>query len=121
MPSFDPSELEPFRCDVDPDRDSVFVRPVGELDLATAPSVEAQLDELVAAGFTSFVLDLRGVRFLDSSGLRLVLSWGANGGADGLDLRVIPGPPQVQRVFEVAGVTDLLRLVPQAASASWGR
>jgi anti-sigma B factor antagonist len=110
----------PFRCDVDPDRASVFVRPVGELDVATAPIVDAQLAELAAAGFTSFVLDLRGLQFLDSSGLRLVLSWGAKAGADGRDVSVIPGPAHVQRVFEVAGVTDLLSFSP-AASASWGR
>ena len=44
--SLDPSEFEPFRCEVDPHRASVFVRPVGELDLATVPIVDAQLSEL---------------------------------------------------------------------------
>jgi anti-anti-sigma factor len=120
MSSFDPAELEPFRCDVDPDRDAVFVRPVGELDLATVPVVDAQLAELVAAGFTRFVLDLRGVRFLDSSGLRLLLAWGASSRPDGVDLTVIPGPAPVQRIFELAGVTDFLRFTT-TASASWGR
>ena len=72
--SLDPVEFEPFRCEVDPHRASVFVRPVGELDLSTIPIVDTQLAELVAAGFTS-VVDLRGLRFLDSSGVRLLLSW----------------------------------------------
>ena len=49
--SFDPAEFEPFRCEVDPDRESVIVRPVGALDLATVPIVDAQLAELVAAAF----------------------------------------------------------------------
>ena len=71
--SFDTAEFEPFSCEVDPHRESVFVRPVGELDLATAPIVDAQLCELVEAGFTSVVLDLRKLRFLDSTGLRLLL------------------------------------------------
>ena len=106
--SFDLSEFEPFRCDVDPDRASVIVRPVGELDLATVPIVDAHLAELEEAGFKSLVLDLRGVRFLDSSGLRLVLSWDARARADGVDLSLVPGPPAVQRVFEVAGVEALL-------------
>jgi anti-sigma B factor antagonist len=108
--SLDRAEFEPFRCEVDPHRASVFVRPVGELDLATAPIVDAQLSELVAAGFTSVVLDLRELRFLDSTGLRLLLAWDARSRAQGFDLTVIQGPAPVQRVIDVAGVAHLLPL-----------
>jgi len=106
--SLDRAEFEPFRCDVEPARESVFVRPVGELDLSTVPVVDAQLSELVAAGFTRVVLDLRELRFLDSTGLRLLLSWDARSRAEGVDLSVIPGPAPVQRVIDVAGVAHLL-------------
>jgi anti-anti-sigma factor len=73
--AFHRSELEPFRCEVAPHRDEVLVRPVGELDLATVPMVDEQLSELSSAGFTRLVLDLRSVRFLDSTGLRMLLAW----------------------------------------------
>ena len=106
--SFDPAEFEPFRCEVDPDRESVIVRPVGELDLATAPIVDSQLSELVAAGFESVVLDLRKLCFMDSTGLKLLMSWEARARAEGITLRMLPGPPAVQRVFQVAGVTHLV-------------
>jgi len=106
--SFDAAEFEPFRCEVDPDRESVIVRPVGELDLATAPIVDAQLSELVTAGFESVVLDLRKLCFMDSTGLKLLMSWEARSRAEGVALRVLPGPPAVQRVFDVAGVTHLV-------------
>ena len=106
--SFDPSELEPFRVDVVPDRDEVRVRPVGELDLATVPSVDAQLAELCAAGFTRLVLDLRDVCFLDSTGIRMLLSWHGKSSADGVVFSVIPGPPVVERVLEIAGVAEIL-------------
>ena len=106
--SLDRAEFEPFRCDVEPARESVFVRPVGELDLSTAPVVDAQLSELVTAGFKRLVLDLRELRFLDSTGLRLLLSWDARTRAEGVDLSVIPGPASVQRVIDVAGVAHLL-------------
>ena len=67
---------EPFRCDVLPAGDArVVLRPVGELDLATAPEVDRQLERLHAAGWTELVLDLRAVPFMDSSGLRVVLRW----------------------------------------------
>jgi anti-sigma B factor antagonist len=105
---FDRSELEPFRCEVEPHRDEVLVRPVGELDLATVPMVDEQLAELSSAGFTRLVLDLRAVRFLDSTGLRMLLSWHGRSTNDGLAFSVIPGPPVVQRVLQIAGVEDRL-------------
>jgi anti-sigma B factor antagonist len=106
--AWDSSELEPFRCEVEPDRIAVRVRPVGELDLATVPIVEAQLGELWSVGFTHLVLDLRDVGFLDSAGVRLLVSWHAHGSDDGIVFGVIPGPPPVQRVLEVSGVADHL-------------
>ncbi len=67
----------PFHCDVEPHRETVRVRPVGELDLATVAVVEERLSELRGAGFTDLTLDLREVRFLDSTGLRMIVLWDA--------------------------------------------
>jgi anti-anti-sigma factor len=105
---FERSEPEPFRCEVEPDRAAVRVRPVGELDLATVPLVEAELAELWSVGFMRIVLDLREVRFLDSTGIRLLLNWHARSSANGLVFAVISGPPKVQRVLELAGIADRL-------------
>lgn len=104
--SFRRSELELFRCDVEPARDAVRVSPVGELDLATVPLVDEQLNELWSVGFTQFVLDLRGVCFLDSTGVRMLLAWHARDRTDGVAFRVIPGPPAVQRALEICGVAN---------------
>ena len=102
------SELEPFRCEVVPDRAVVQVRPVGELDLATVPLVDAQLAELWSVGFSSLVLDLREVSFLDSTAVRMLLTWHLNSATDGMVFGVIAGPPTVQHVLEVAGVGERL-------------
>ena len=59
-------------------------------------------------GHGDVVLDLRELRFLDSTGLRFLLSWDARSRAEGVDLSVIPGPAPVQRVIDVAGVAHLL-------------
>ena len=63
----DESDVEPFRCEVEPDRATVRVRPIGELDLATVPLVGAELAELWSVGFTRLVVDLRAVTFLDTN------------------------------------------------------
>lgn len=98
------SEVEPFRCEVEPRRTEVRIRAIGELDLATVPIVEAELAELWLVGFARLVLDLREVSFLDSTGLRMLLMWDAHGREDGMVFAVIPGPPVVQRVLDLTGV-----------------
>jgi anti-sigma B factor antagonist len=77
----------------------------GELDVSTVPKVEQALLQLEGNGASVVVLDLRGLTFLDSSGLRLILE--ADGRARREDRRilVVPGPPEVQRVFRVT-LTD---------------
>jgi anti-sigma B factor antagonist len=101
-------DLEPFRVEVQSERDSVRVVPVGEVDIATVGEIDARLRELNQAGFRHFVLDRRRLTFIDSSGVRLVLTWHAAARQNGIDLMILEGPPAVQRVFEVAGVLDQL-------------
>jgi anti-anti-sigma factor len=93
-------------CEVEPHRDAAHVLPIGELDLATVPMVEARLSELYEAGFRHLVLDLRRVTFLDVAGLRLVLTWAAKAAAGGAAFDVIAGPPPVQRIFALTGTID---------------
>jgi hypothetical protein len=38
----------------------------------------------------------------------MIMAWNASGAADGMQFGVIPGPAEVQRVLEVAGVADRL-------------
>ena len=88
--------------------------PVGEVDLATAYQVRDRLDELRAAGFTRVILDLRGVTFLDSTGVRLVLDADASARTDGFDFALIEGPAEVQRAFEITGLRAALPFIDPA-------
>ena len=103
---------EPFRCDVEPAREHVRVVPRGEVDLETAPALDARLRELCESGFGHLVLDLREVTFMDSTGLRVVLDWDDFARRDGIAFTLIPGPPALQRLFEITGVLDRLRFEP---------
>ena len=104
-------EFEPFRVDVEPERESVRVAPVGELDLATVDKLRAEVDRLRESGFTDITLDLRGVRFLDSTGLRLVLELDAAARTASHELCVIRGSDVVHRIFEVTQVAERLNFV----------
>ena len=101
-------QMEPFTCRVTPERDHVVVEPRGELDMATVGAVEQELRRLYDSGFRAIVLDLRALTFMDSSGLHLVTRWAQEASRDGFVFELEPGPPQVQRIFELTAVLDEL-------------
>jgi len=80
----------------------------GELDLATAPHVEAELQLAEATDADQIVVDLCGLDFIDSTGLQLIVNADARSKANGQRLRLLPGPPQVQRIFEITATADRL-------------
>jgi anti-sigma B factor antagonist len=101
-------EPEPFRCEVARDGEIVRITLAGELDLASTSEVEPVLR---ANGIEQRLLDLRELTFMDSSGLRLILSAHNAARREGWSLQIVPGPPAVQRVFQICGVEDELRFV----------
>ncbi len=97
-----------FSVTVLPDGRAAFVQPHGELDLGTAPVLEQALRHV--EGYDGLVLDLRGLAFSDSSGVHLVVGTCERADARGCELRIVTGPPEVQRVFEITGLQE--RLLP---------
>ena len=58
------------------------------------------------------VLDLRAVGFMDTSGLRLVISQQRRAEAGGYRFVVVPGSAKIQRLFEIAGFPTVTRCSP---------
>ena len=111
-----PADLAPLRCTIHAERDVATVAPVGELDLDTAPQLDGDLRDLRDIGFGTVVVDLRGLTFIDSSGVHLLLRWAACAARRGHAFRVIPGPDRVHLVFAITGVLEALGLdEPRAA------
>jgi anti-anti-sigma factor len=80
----------------------------GELDLATAPGVEQELERVEATDAAAIILDLSGLTFIDSTGIRLVLAAARRSRADSNRLTLLRGTAAVQRAFEISGVEALL-------------
>src|SRR3954454_12198701 len=93
----------PFRIITWTEGDIVHVCPRGEVDIDTVGQIGEQIDGSTATGATHVVLDLRGVTFLDSTGLHLVLEADAASRAGGWEFVLIGGPAHVQRVFDLTG------------------
>jgi anti-sigma B factor antagonist len=97
-----------FRVELSSASGQGLVRFTGDLDMATASKVTEALQMLVSARVRAAVMDLRGLTFMDSTGLCAVLDADRIAREHSISLRFIEGPGNVQRVFEVTGVTDRL-------------
>jgi anti-sigma B factor antagonist len=106
-----PLDTEPFRCDVAREDGTAILRAVGALDIATVPVLDDRLAELRDAGFRRLILDLRGLDFIDSTGLRCILRYDARARLDDFSIELIQGPRAVRRVFDVTGTTAYLPFV----------
>jgi anti-sigma B factor antagonist len=105
-----------FLLDVHSDGDSVVVAPHGEIDLSTVGRVDDALER--SEDSPVVVLDLRGVSFMDSAGLGLVVRHCLRAERYGFEFRVVPGPPAVQRLFEMTGVARRLVWVDALADST---
>ncbi len=103
---------EPFSVSVAQAGTQAVVAVRGELDLATAPQLESALLPPLRDG-GSAVLDLRGLEFLDSTGVRVIVAAHhaaqEHGGSFAL-VRTEPDGP-VARVLEISGLDAVLKLV----------
>jgi anti-anti-sigma factor len=86
---------------------TVHISPVGELDLAGVSALAEAIENARATGM-AIVLELDDLQFLDSSGLNLILATWEAARHDGTPFTLTPGPANVHRVFQVAGLDDVL-------------
>ena len=83
----------------------------GELDLRTSPELEQRLSKAFDGGAELVILDLRGIEFMDSTGLRVLLSAHQRAHESGRRFALVRGADQVERVLTLTGVRDLLTVV----------
>jgi anti-anti-sigma factor len=84
----------------------------GELDLSGAAVLEAEIERLAAEPeLGTIVLDMRGLEFMDSSGLRLVVLADMRAREAGRRFVLVRGSETVHRVFEITRMSDRLEFV----------
>lgn len=99
-----------FRIETSRDDDGVRLRLAGDVDAATAPLLEAQITEAVRAGYAQVILDFGNLKFIDSSGLSVLVSNHKRLRDAGGDLVVESPPPAALRLFEIAGLDRVLTI-----------
>ena len=109
MPGSLPTQNE-FNVEVSGNGSATVLTVTGELDLATSPALEAEL-ERASSGPELVILDLRCVTFMDSTGLSLLVKAQRRAQDSRRRLAVVKGGAQVQRLLTLTGVAERLTLI----------
>ena len=105
-----PTDLGGFGCAIAASGGVARVTLTGELDLLTATEFAAALSTAIHDSVL-VIVDLSGLTFIDSSGLHAILTAHAHVRGSDRRLVLIPGPRQVQRLFEITGIEERFEFV----------
>ena len=107
-----------FRVEVEDGGDEAVVRLFGELDyLVRSDELDRELRRLQLQERRPVLIDLRGLTFIDSTGLRQIIAAHKRGLEGGAPVRLIPGPDPVRRVFELTRLDQILAFVDAGEAA----
>jgi anti-anti-sigma factor len=99
------------------DRDGfVHVALMGELDLSTVAKVQEELRKIEAGSPPTLVVDLSKLTFLDSTGLRCIVTADERAREEGRRMVIVRGPDPVQRVFAITRLEERLEMVDDAGT-----
>lgn len=87
-----------------------ILEPIGELDVETSGELRVAIEQAAQSGHV--LVDLSGLTFMDSSGLRTIIEAARHARENGWRLELRPGTEAVQRVFEMTGADRLLPFEP---------
>ena len=90
----------------------------GELDLSTVGKVQDELSRVEASSPAIVVLDLSNLTFLDSTGLRCLVTADERAREAGRRVVIVRGPEAVQRVFSITRLEDRLEMVDDASAVA---
>ena len=97
----------PFAISVVRRPGEVAVVPVGDVDLASAEILRHEVAKVRAGEFVQIVLDLTDVDFIDSTGLRVLLSIRDDVKQNDRALTLVAPGPTARRIFEITGTHGL--------------
>lgn len=95
----------------------VIVQVTGELDAATAPELRQLLYQHLDEGTRWMLTDFQELEYIDSVGLGLLINVAKRVGEVGGKMAVVCARPNVLRVFEISGTSELLNLRQVEAQA----
>lgn len=100
-----------FRVEVRNQGRATIISVSGELDLASSPALQDELNRVAESDAKLLIIDLRELDFMDSTGLSVLVRAHQRAEEQGRELAMVKGPQQVSRLLSLTGVGDRLTLV----------
>ena len=106
-----------MRTEVQQKNSSTIVMVTGSVDALTASDLAMAISDQVQAGQVNLVVDLIGVEFMSSAGLRTLLGAVKDARSHGGDLRIVSTNPGVDKVLKMSGFHNIAKVFPSQAEA----
>ena len=98
----------PFHVSVERRGADTILAPTGELDLDSAPTLDAAVAKALAAeAGARLLLDLRGLEFVDSSGMRALVMAHQSAEKAGMPFSLVTGHRGIERSLQIAGLMHM--------------
>ena len=112
--------MRSFNVETSEGDNATHVKLSGDLDLSTAKRAEEAIEQAERSGHPTVVVDLRGLSFMDSTGLRVIVSADKRARRSNKRVVIVQGPAPVRRVFEITRLDERLDIVdaPEQIEAS---
>ncbi|MDD2466640.1 MAG: STAS domain-containing protein [Desulfobulbus sp.] len=88
---------------------TAVVTVTGKMDALTAPAYQEKLNQLIADGTIAFVVDLEGLNYISSAGLRGILATAKALKGKGGQVRFANVKGTVKEVFEMSGFGSIFQ------------
>ena len=109
-----------LRVDVRSENGAALLSVAGELDLASSPVLERELERAFGDDPGLVIIDLRDLEFMDSTGLSVLIRAHNRAQETGKKLGIVNGSRQVRRLLSLTGVADRLTIVNDPAEFDSG-
>lgn len=106
-----------MKTEVMQDNNSTIVAVTGTVDALTAPDLAKILVNQIAEGHVNLVVDLMGVEFMSSAGLRTLLGGVKEARSNGGDLRIASANPGIDKVLKMSGFHNIAKVFASPGEA----
>ena len=99
------------------EKDNLILEVKGRIDAVTSPKLEEECRNWIDQGEKALVMDLGGVDYISSAGLRIILMLARQLNAQGGEIRFCGLRGMVQEVFSISGFNSLFPVFPSVSEA----
>ena len=79
----------------------------GEIDVYTSPRVKEIINELIEQGHFNLIINLEGVRYIDSTGLGVLIGALKKVRENEGSINLICTNPQIKKIFNITGLVKI--------------